>query len=614
MSTAGTQNRKVKLTRLALAVLVPVFFLYVASLSLQFTLNDPDLWWHLKTGQYILDTWSVPDVDPFAYTTPQPLNEDQKMGLQANWLGQIFYYLSYSIGGYTGIGLARALLITLPMLILAFWMWRNGAGAFVTLAVVSMPALLFSLQLFYSFERPQGLSFSLVLVVVLLLERIKGKSRVKGFDFSFVLLPAVTAIWSNIHGGFIVGNIVIVIYMASEAFMAVLRKLASKGNENARPVFYALCAAAIAASFINPNTYKLFYIYFTGMLKMFLSHVTSSLSGSDEGWVAEVVLEYKPLYYFYKELSYNWLVLYWIFTALLYALLLIKYWLRRRFDLAEFLTVSFVVIFANTYARGLMFSLSVMPFYMARTMLDMKMPGKAPAVAARAAAILMLVLTFALTIMVYQKPAASLKPSMTKSWLTPWYPTRAVEFLRANPISPPMYNYYTWGGFFIWNMYPEYKVFIDGRALDNDANSIADSILKTHPGWQKMLDAYGINFIVIPAVFRESGYNIPLALELVKEDGWKLVFIRNNSAIFVRDVPKNAWVIDRYNIDKRRVYYEIIMVENIFLRVMPNNPVYNLSKAEALFLLGHYPQARAIYEKFPSQSAQRLRQLRGMGY
>jgi hypothetical protein len=189
-----------------------------------------------------------------------------------------------------------------------------------------------------------------------------------------------------------------------------------------------------------------------------------------------------------------------------------------------------------------------------------------------------------------------------------------VEFLNANPISPPMYNYYTWGGFLIWNLYPEYKVFIDGRALDNDANRVADSILKTYPGWQRMLDAYRINFILIPAVFRESGYIIPLAVELVKEDTWKLVFIRNNSAVFARDVPQNSWAIKRYNIDKRRVYHEIILVENIFLKFMPHNPVYNLSKAEALFLLGYYPQAKAIFERFPYQGAQRLRELREMGY
>ena len=40
----------------------------------------------------------------------------------------------------------------------------------------------------------------------------------------------------------------------------------------------------------------------------------------------------------------------------------------------------------------------------------------------------------------------------------------AVEFLRAHPESGAIYNDYGWGGYLIWKLYPQRKVYIDGRA------------------------------------------------------------------------------------------------------------------------------------------------------
>ena len=166
----------------------------------------------------------------------------------------------------------------------------------------------------------------------------------------------------------------------------------------------------------------------------------------------------------------------------------------------------------------------------------------------------------------------------------------------------------------IWSMYPEYRVFIDGRAIDNFANTTADQMLKAFPGWQQKLEVYKINFIAIPVIFRESGHIIPLATALVTDDKWKLIFIMNNSALFVRDHPRNRSLIQKYNADKRHIYREIVSIENLFLSAQPNNPVFNNSKAEGLFGMGRYAEAKAIFERFPRQSAKRLKQLKKMGY
>jgi len=251
---------------------------------------------------------------------------------------------------------------------------------------------------------------------------------------------------------------------------------------------------------------------------------------------------------------------------------------------------------------------------MGKTILELDLPKPAWWGNVRRAAIAgVLAVSIGFSSLSYIRMPYALKPGITPMLITPWYPMKAVEFLMATNIKPPMYNFYTWGGFLIWTLYPKYKVFIDGRALDEMVNRTADGILKTFPGWEEKLNAYNINFILIPLVFRESGHIIPLAPALARHDGWKLVFIKYNSAIFVRNTPENADIIKSFEIPKDAVFNEIINVENIFLSTAPWNPVFNISKADALLALGRYDEARAIYEKFPEEGAYGLKTLKDMG-
>jgi hypothetical protein len=319
-------------------------------------------------------------------------------------------------------------------------------------------------------------------------------------------------------------------------------------------------------------------------------------------------------------------MVFWIFTAyplqpynipipgVLFIILILKYWSKKRIDLAEVLTVLLIWFFANYYARGLMFSLTILPFYMGKTLMEIRFPPlnyKKLFMAVIAVFVMLTVGFINVTYRHYWRQV--LKPRVAPTWITPWYPQTLSDFLDMTKIPGPMYNFYTWGGFLIWRL-PQYKVFIDGRALDRDLSWAADSILKTYPEWRKQLDAFNINFIVIPVIFRESGHIIPLATALVHEDEWKLVFLRNNSAVFVRNVPKNREYINRLNMDKRSVFVEIINIENVLLLGMPDNPTFHIAKADAMFALGRYEEAKAIYSRFPRKAAKQLEDLRRRGY
>ena len=581
-------------------MLALIFFVWVFGITTNFALNDPDLWWHLRTGQRTVETRSLPNSDPFSYTSPHPLPEIERQGLKSEWLGQVIYYGAYALDSYEGIGLLRGLLIILPMFFIYVWLVKKGLKPWMALASSTFGSLLTAIMLFYTYERPQGLSFLFSVLTVMLLEGIRRKNKI-----SAVLLSLLMAFWANVHAGFIVGIVIILLYVAGDIVKwgyQRARGAAVKPNY----LLFVAALAGIAASGLNPDGYALSYNYLTGLASKFLNDMqhTVGLKKGGGQWVTNVVLEFRPLIYFYKVLYYHWLLFYWAFTALLAVLLALKYWLKKDIDAPELFTVFFVSFFANYYARGLMFSIIILSFYYGKSLLELRSFKKLTA----SFAALLLITTAWCTFYIASPMAWALKPRITNQWVSPWYPISADRFLKKHHIDPPMYNFYTWGGFLIWDLYPDYKVFIDGRALNNTVNTMADTILKSYPGWEQDLDAYNINFILVPVVFRESGYIVPLPVSLVTYPGWKLVFLKNNQAIFVRNTANNQKIIQKYGMDKKDIFKEIVEIENI-LGYAGSNPIYDINKADALEALGYDRQARQIYDEYPSWVRDRISQL-----
>jgi tetratricopeptide (TPR) repeat protein len=122
-----------------------------------------------------------------------------------------------------------------------------------------------------------------------------------------------------------------------------------------------------------------------------------------------------------------------------------------------------------------------------------------------------------------------------------------VEFLRQNPIAGTMYNPYEWGGYFIWKLYPQYRVFIDGRANTVYSEEIyRDSLVSMSgdSGWDKILDKYGINFVLCNKILRETnGHFLPDRMK--KDPGWVLIYEDEIELLFVRNNSANKEIIEK---------------------------------------------------------------------
>ena len=73
-------------------IFILILFIAIFTLSVR-EITDNDFWWHLRTGQLIIETKTIPKVDQFSYTNPG------KEWITHEWLTEIFIYLLYRLGG-----------------------------------------------------------------------------------------------------------------------------------------------------------------------------------------------------------------------------------------------------------------------------------------------------------------------------------------------------------------------------------------------------------------------------------------------------------------------------------------------------------------------------------
>jgi hypothetical protein len=109
------------------------------------------------------------------------------------------------------------------------------------------------------------------------------------------------------------------------------------------------------------------------------------------------------------------------------------------------------------------------------------------------------------------------------------FPAAAMEFIRAQQLPQPLYNEYGWGGYLIWKLHPDYRVFIDGRA-DVYGDEFIEEFLATHDGeahWQESLNKYGVRTVLIKP-------DAALASLLRQSPSWQKVFEDREAIIFVK--------------------------------------------------------------------------------
>lgn len=155
------------------------------------SIGDSDVWWHLRTGDLIRTTGSVPSTDPFSWTAAgEPWQPNA-------WMSDVFFSWLRDAGGWTALSLYRSVGVILIGVLLRHVLRQRGASAWTSVGAVFLGLLL---MMPFITERPQVLGFMAFATMMIVLPAAAGGSRA-----AIISVGVLIAIWANLHGSFIIG-------------------------------------------------------------------------------------------------------------------------------------------------------------------------------------------------------------------------------------------------------------------------------------------------------------------------------------------------------------------------------------------------------------------------
>ena len=211
-------------------------FASVAPLTNMF-LREGDLWWHIKSGQVMLGTGHVPQVDTFSYTY------EGQPWIAKEWLAQIFYALVYDVAGWGGPLLLAALVVASTSWLLYTSFTRSLQPIFAVVLVLFCQLMVVGVTV----ARPHVFTFPIAVGFTMLLFGAARRLERPAF-WSLILV----VLWTNLHGTFPISFLI-----AGAAFLDYVERTRLKDRRGAAlwVSFLILCplVTLINPYFIKPH-------------------------------------------------------------------------------------------------------------------------------------------------------------------------------------------------------------------------------------------------------------------------------------------------------------------------------------------------------------------------
>lgn len=454
--------------------------------------GDPDFWWHLQTGKQIIETGAIPHADLFSSSMTG------KEWITHEWLTETIIYLIYEKLGMIPLIVFFSVLIT-SAFYFAFLRSAEFSRPYIAGFVVFVSAVA-SAPLWGI--RPQMISMLLTSIFLWLLDNYEKNRKVQ----SLIALPLIMVLWVNLHGGFIIGIGIIGLYLGGN-LLTLLWRIKRNGipdRESWHPVFYlsGTVILCVIAALINPNTYKILIYPFQTL--------------SDPAMQQLIVEWFSPDFHNLIWLPFGVLVLALIGFGLAgkSSVSITRILLAVVATYAAFRSVRHIPLFAIAAAPIL--ADMIAPF--------VKLPAGKEVGKPRfhwLNAVLILVVLISAGVAISRLPQEQMKKESET------FPTGAVSWLLENQPEGKLFNSYTWGGYLIWKLYPDYPVYIDGRADVYGAEFLHQfaAIYSVKDDWEDALDATGTDLVLVEDDCR-------LAKELQQSTQWHKVYQDDLSVIF----------------------------------------------------------------------------------
>lgn len=456
--------------------------------------HDPDVWWHLRAGQEIVASHHVPHQDSFSYTRyGQPW-------VAHEWLSEALFYLVFRAAGWAGLMVTFAAVIGGTFLLL----YRQCAGRPYIAGLVTVLGAIATIPSWG--VRPQMFSMLLAAVFLYLLGKAE-RSDPNHLRFLW-WMPLLLALWVNLHGAFLLGPALMALVLTGwlvEAWLGLADWRQAWARLRRLGVVLAACLAVIP---LNPNGLELYrYPFQTLQARTIVDYIVEWASPNFHS------VDFKPFL--------GLLLLTWLVVAAS----------RKRLVPTQILLLLATAYAGLSAARHIpIFVLVAVPILAAgldelaarRNWFSPAEETSTPPAKLAFNLVLLLAVAGLTGARFYQAVKGQAAGEAQH------FPKAATEFLIRKNVPSPIFNYYDWGGYFIAKLYPQYRVFIDGRTdlygklMDNFSDTA-----RGHGNWREALEKYRVRTVVVPPT---SG----LAGLLRLDGGWKKEFEDKQAVVFVR--------------------------------------------------------------------------------
>lgn len=485
-----------------------LFALAVTALYLSRPLYDPDFYWHLKTGQWIWQNKMLPHTDPFGIPPLPDATPRSVFILTSYWLIQLIMHAFYSLSGMSGIIAFRWIVAGICLLICL--VWTNVRNSFVT-AVIALGTIL--LLEYYFIERPQFISFISFGALVVVLFRFVDKPSERSLWTTSIPLVFIMMFWANVHGGYLIGQALIVYFMIAEGIKFFHPSLEPLTIYKYKMLIISL-VAALLASFVNPNAVNLI---------KYLPIIFDA-----DNYVNKGVLEQLSIIEYFRATG-DYTIFLYLASMILTAGAFLTSKHRKNITWGGILVATAFMGYQH---------MRLLPFFIVSAMLFMTKFYEFEGACIKRRIILLMMLAF--TTVYCVKDEFSPVFQVTKAGWVPanQFPVKSVDYISANKIHGNIYTTLMWGGYMLWRTGPESKIFHDGRYINIqrawEYNNSLNITQNQRPYWKGLMNVHNIRLIVLP-LYGHNGVPEVLAQSVAADNGWKLIFASENEAVFMKN-------------------------------------------------------------------------------
>jgi hypothetical protein len=456
--------------------------------------SDPDIWWHLRLGQWIAEHHWVPYTNLFSsYGLGRPW-------AAYSWLFEILVYGLYKRFGYMGLLFyvyASGVLITAVVhrLIKRVEPRIANSIALTAIAIFAM-APLFN-------PRPWLLT---ILFFVIEFDLLLNARQSRNYRILFFLFP-VFALWANIHIQFVYGLFVLGLAACEQPLSRLFSKTRqSLETDKALPPFFTtlITIGCVIATLVNPYHVKIYAVLSDILRQGALYDLLSELKAMEFRTAPDFFVLLLTLGAAFtlgrriKTVKIYWILLFLISTIVSF---------RSRRDVWFVTTIAVVLI---------PFASSAIPTG-GRYLLSMTQKLVVGATVA-----ILLVLT---------AHASHASEDQLQFAIAETFPANAARFVVERGYPGPLYNHYDWGGYLMWSM-PQLLVSIDGRNQVHDADRLRHytEVWNGLPNW-----ASDSELSTARVVIAEKA--LPLSQLLRLDSRFELVYEDQIATVFIAKTP-----------------------------------------------------------------------------